>query len=106
MSKPMERNLRKCSASRPILGTAENREYGYRMGRVITRHGVVGLYDQTGKGKQRPYTRLDFVAGGNVISASWDRDFTDRYLKTLATRFAAECVRSASPTPNTEADHG
>lgn len=75
---------------RPSMVVAENLESGYRVGYILTRHGVVGLYDQVARDRTPAMTSLSVVAGGRYISATWDRPFSDRYLKTLATRFAAE----------------
>lgn len=62
----------------------------WRTGYILTPHGVVALYSQTGN---HPSTSLTFIAGGRHFRIDWDRNFTDRWLKTLARIFAAECVR-------------
>lgn len=60
----------------------------WRSGDAITPHGIVSIYDQ-GHDGNRPHTRFDFVANGRLHIASWDRTFSDRFLVTLACRFAA-----------------
>ena len=67
-------------------------ERGYRGGFITTPHGIVGFYDQT----ENNYTSLDVVFGGRNYSISWPRKFTDRRLKTLARRFAADVARVRS----------
>lgn len=82
---------------RSILCVVASREYGYRQGFIATAHGVVGLYDQT----DTAYTRLDFAIDGRCYSASWDRTFSDRFLKTLASRFAASVLAASEASlPN------
>lgn len=84
------------SASRtPVMVTCENHEFGYRCGHIDTAHGIVGLYDQ----QRDPYTSLNIVIAGRDIRASWRRCFTDRYLKTLARRFAEAAVKSLEQQP-------
>jgi hypothetical protein len=80
------------SAAHSWLSLAEDREYGYRTGHVGTRHGIVGLYDQGRKSGVDQITRLDVVAGGKLYIATWERTFTDRFLITLASRFAAAAM--------------
>lgn len=67
--------------------SADDREYGFRVGYISTEHGVVGLYEQRG---ERPMTSLTMVARKRWLSATWNRTFSDRYLKTLANRFAVQ----------------
>lgn len=71
----------------PTIMAGGNREYGYRGGYIATRFGVVGLYDQGGS---HPMTGMSFIANGREIRMTWNRTFSDRYLKTLANRFAAQ----------------
>lgn len=74
-----------------IVGGPHDR--GYRVGAIVTPDGIVRLYDQGRKSGERPMTSLDVVVGGQVHTATWDRTFSDRFLKTLAKRFAAGAGR-------------
>lgn len=71
----------------PVMLTSDNREYHFRAGYIVTQHGIVGLYSQGG---DHPMTMLEIVANGREIRGQWRRTFSDRYLKTLANRFAAQ----------------
>jgi hypothetical protein len=74
-------------------------DYGnYREGDCITPHGIVSLYDQGRLTGEDEHTRLDVVAGGRLYIGSWDRTFTDRFLVTLARRFAEWASADASGT--------
>ncbi len=61
----------------------------WRSGDAITQHGIVGIYDQGRLSGHEPHTQFDFVTNGRLYIASWHRTFSDRYLVTLAQRFAA-----------------
>jgi hypothetical protein len=78
-----------CKAS-PRLIIAEVPDYGYRIGYVITPHGVVSVYTQGRFRGLEPMTSFDVASNGRCYRIDWDRTFTDRYLITLAKRFAAE----------------
>jgi hypothetical protein len=74
----------------------EQAEYRYSGGYIVTPDGVVGVYTQLGGERQKPYTELAFSHRRRTYNASWERAFSARYLKTLASRFASKVV----------ADHG
>lgn len=77
----------------PMLRLQEVRHGdGWRSGDALTPNGVVSIYDQGGANS---HTRFDFVTGGRLYVASWDRTFSDRFLVTLACRFAASAGRQA-----------
>lgn len=82
----------------PILTSGEVRDYGYRVGHIITKLGVVGFYDQgrTPRYDLEAHTSMDFVVAGRCYRASWPRTFSDRFLKTLAQRFIASVAREHS----------
>lgn len=61
----------------------------YRMAWVATPWGIVGTYEQWGAD---PYTSLQFVCRGACHHVSWQRQFTDRFMVTLARRFAQTVV--------------
>lgn len=75
----------------------------WRAGDAVTPHGLVGIYTQGRRSGRDPHTRLDIVVGGRLHIASWGRTFADRFLLTLAKRFAASV--SALP-PQRESDGG
>lgn len=66
----------------------------YRVGWITTPDGVVGFYDQVGS---HPFTSFTFVTRGRCHTATWERTFTDRRLKTLARRFAAANALGSDP---------
>lgn len=78
---------RNWKAGRPMMLSADNRQHGFRAGWISTEYGLVGFYSQVG---ERPMTHLDIVSEGRHLSIIFNRTFTDRYLKTLATRFALQ----------------
>lgn len=80
--------LESWKVSRPIMWVCDNGEYGFRVGAISTHLGVVALYDQARYRGNDPRTHLDFVHAGRNHRAFWPRTFTDRFLKTLAYRFA------------------
>lgn len=86
-------NFDSFSASRGIVWACESRAYNYRQGAVLTPLGIVALYDQDHG--QLALTRLDFVVDGRCHSATFERRFSDRYLITLARRFAEHVTREA-----------
>lgn len=59
----------------------------YSAGYVACRHGVVGFYTQAGRS---PHTSIIVVRDGTAFERNWSRTFTERSLKTVANRFAAE----------------
>lgn len=74
--------------STPSAAWARSAEpYAFSVGHINTRWGVVGAYQQGG---DYPLTILNIVVAGRNISASWRQQFTERYVKTLANRFARE----------------
>jgi hypothetical protein len=97
---PLPPNAQLCDflANRPILMLAEVTGYGYRVGHVITAHGIVGFYDQgrCPEWASDQHTSMDVVVSGRCYRASWPRLFSDRFLKTLASRFAARVEREQS----------
>ena len=63
----------------------------FSVGNINTRWGVVGAYQQGGRS---PMTILNIVIDGRDVRACWTQKFTERYLKTLANRFAEEAFRT------------
>jgi hypothetical protein len=82
-------------AQRGSISFERNEAYDYRIGHIVTPHGIVGFYDQGRlSGDQEALTRLDVVANGRCLAATWRRTFSDRFLITLAKRFAASITPS------------
>lgn len=70
---------------------------GYSAGYVVTPNGVVGVYFQSGNSPRfKAHTSFDFVHAGRTHRVSWQRTFSDRFVKTLAKRFAADVVRGVT----------
>jgi hypothetical protein len=61
-------------------------------GVAITPHGIVSIYTQGRLLGRDPITRLDVVAAGRLHIATWERTFSDRFLLTVAKRFAASAA--------------
>jgi hypothetical protein len=75
-----------------MIQVTSNEYGGYTGGYQTTPHGIVGIYTQTA---DPPHTSFDFVHAGRVHRVAWMRTFSDRFLKTLAKRFAASVVEGA-----------
>lgn len=80
------------SARRGVMVASRDDGCDYRIGYIATPHGVVGLYDQGRYSGSSPTTRLCIVVAGRFYDSLWERTFTDRFLMTLAQRFAAEVI--------------
>lgn len=65
-----------------LLVDAGSDDYRYTVGFVVTAHGVVGVYREAG------LTRMTVVAEGREITATIERNLTDRALITACKRFA------------------
>lgn len=71
--------------STPMLSSAQ--EGPNVTGFFRTRHGIVGFWEWR---SDKSITALHFITGGREHRAIYHRLFSDRYLKTLANRFAAQ----------------
>jgi hypothetical protein len=74
---------------------------GYLEGCVITKHGIVSVYCQSGPDEVH-HTALNFVHNGRLYSRGIDKSFTQRGLVTIANRFAHEVVDARGNHDQTE----
>jgi len=69
---------------------SEKKKWGYRSGVVYTKHGIVKVYTQWDQNPKSRFTLIEFVVGGVCYTQHYNKEYTDRYLVTLAKRFAKE----------------
>lgn len=67
----------------------------WREGDAVTPSGIVSIYTQGCLSGRDQLTRMDVVCGGRLHVATWRRTFSDRFLLTLAKRFAASVAGAA-----------
>jgi hypothetical protein len=63
--------------------------YKFKEGCVLTPQGIVQVYSQEG------YTRMWFVYGGRTYGRHFNKGYSERYLATLAHRFAKEITQAS-----------
>lgn len=67
----------------------------YARGYALTKWGIVGIYTQLGsKSSSDDYTRFFFVHADKEYTRSVNRYFSERYLLTMAGRFAREIAEA------------
>lgn len=68
--------------------------YFYLSGHVRTQYGFVIVFTTIGATKNGQYTTLDFVWEGFTYRRTIEREVSERYLKTIARRYAKEIAES------------
>jgi hypothetical protein len=79
--------------SRPYSLLTVHKDNGYIEGCVATRWGFVKVYSQGYAGDAKPVvTSLCIILNGLDYYRNIDAAYSERYLVTLAARFAEECA--------------